>query len=176
VDPLDLTWKLREADILLRTAQTQGAAEIYEEIIRDSRDDPRAYFGLAEVRNTQKQFDQAITQLRLGYAAKDETDDSLLEVLAKARGAEGYRQAEKAGAQIELEALATRAAANLYVSPLDFARAHARLGHKEKAFDYVDAAFADRAPGLVFLKVDHVWDSIRNEQRFRDAVKKVGLP
>jgi TolB-like protein/Tfp pilus assembly protein PilF len=176
VDPLDLAWKLREADMLLRTAQTQTAAQIYEEIIHDSPDDPRAYFGLAEVRNTQKQFDRAIAQLRLGYAAKDETDDSLLEVLAKARGAEGYRQAEKAGAQIELEALAARAAANLYVSPLDFARAHARLGHTEKVFDYIDAAFAGRAPGLVFLKVDHVWDSIRNEQRFRDAVKKVGLP
>jgi predicted Zn-dependent protease len=69
VDPLDLTWKLREADMLLRTAQIQSAAEIYEEIIRDSPDDPRAYFGLAEVRNTQKQFDQAITQSRLGYDA-----------------------------------------------------------------------------------------------------------
>ena len=162
--------------MLLETGQTQGAAEIYEEIIRDAREDWRAYFGLAEVRSAQGQFDEAIAQLRLGYDALGEMDDSLLEVLAKARGAEGYRQAEKAGAQLELETLATRAAANLYVSPLDFARAHARLGHKQEAFAYLDAAFADRAPGLVLLKVDHAWDSIRNEQRFRDAVKRVGLP
>ena len=160
----------------LRTAQTPKAAEIYEEIIRDSPDDPRAYFGLAEVRNTQKQFDEAIAQLRLGYDALGAMDDSLLEVLAKARGAEGYRQAEKAGAQLELDGLAKKAASNSYVSPLDFSRAHARLGHKQQAFAYFDAAFEDRAPGLVFLKVDHVWDSIRNEQRFRDVVKKVGLP
>ena len=176
VDPLDLAWKLREADMLLQTGQAKSAAEIYDEIILDSRDDPRAYFGLAEVRSTLKQFDEAIAQLRLGYAAKDEMDHTLLEVLAKARGAEGYGQAEKAGAQIELDALASRAAASLYVSPLDFARAHARLGHKEKAFEYGDAAFADRAPGLVFLKVDHAWDSMRREQRLRDAVRKVGLP
>jgi hypothetical protein len=128
------------------------------------------------VRSRQGQFDEAIAQLRLGYAALGEMGDSLLEVLAKGRGAEGYRQAEKAGAQLELETLSARTAANAYVSPLDFARAHARLGHKEKVYDYLDAAFADRAPGLVFLKVDHVWDSIRNEQRFRDALKKVGLP
>ena len=176
VDPLDLGWKLREADMLLRTAQTPKAAEIYEEIIRDSPDDPRAYFGLAEVRNTQKQFDEAIAQLRLGYDALGATDDSLLEVLAKARGAEGYRQAERAGAQLELDGLAKNATSHSYVSPLDFARAHARLGHKQQAFAYLDAAFEDRAPGLVFLKVDHVWDSIRNEQRFQDAVKRVGLP
>jgi len=176
VDPLDLAWKLREADMRLRTAQTPKAAEIYEEIIRDSPDDPRAYFGLAEVRNTQKQFDEAIAQLRMGYDALGATDDSLLEVLAKARGAEGYRQAEKAGAQLELDGLAKNITSHSYVSPLDFARAHARLGHKQQAFAYFDAAFEDRAPGLVFLKVDHVWDSIRNEQRFQDAVKKVGLP
>jgi eukaryotic-like serine/threonine-protein kinase len=176
VDPLDPTWKLREADMLLQTGRTQRAAEIYEELIRDAREDPRAYFGLAEVKRTQGQFDEAIAQLRLAYEALGETDDSLLEVLAKARGAEGYRQAEKAGAQLELDALTTRAANNQYVSPFDFARAHARLGHKEQAFDYLDAAFADRSPGLLFLKVDHVWDSIRNEQRFRVAVKNIGLP
>ena len=176
LEPLVLLWKLREADMLLQTGQTQRAAEIYEEIIRDSREDSRAYFGLAEVRSAQGKFDEAIAQLRLGYDALGEMDDSLLEVLAKARGPDGYRRAEKAAAQLELETLATRTAANMYVSPLDFARAHARLGHKEKVFDYLDAAFTDRAPGLMFLKVDHVWDSIRNEQRFRDAVKRIGLP
>jgi TolB-like protein/Tfp pilus assembly protein PilF len=176
LDPLDPTWKLREADMLLEAGQTQRAAEIYEELIRDAREDPRAYFGLAELRRMQGQFDEAIAQLRLAYEALGEMDDSLLEVLAKARGAEGYRQAEKAAAQLELNALTTRAANNQYVSPLDFARAHARLGHKEQAFDYLDAAFADRSPGLLFLRVDHVWDSIRNERRFRDAVKRIGLP
>ena len=67
-------------------------------------------------------------------------------------------------------------AATAYASPLDFARAHAQLGEAEQAFSYFDAAFADRAPGLVFLKVDRAWDAIRGDPRFVAAVRRVGLP
>ena len=67
-------------------------------------------------------------------------------------------------------------AATAYVSPLDFARAHAQLGQAEQAFSYFDAAFADRAPGLVFLKADRAWDAIRGDPRFLAAVRRVGLP
>lgn len=79
-------------------------------------------------------------------------------------------------AHLELEALADRAVANKYASPLDYARAHARLGDKEEAFRYLDAAFADKSPGLVYLKVDRVWEQIRDDARFREAVKKIGFP
>ena len=103
-------------------------------------------------------------------------DDSLRELLETARGAEGYRQIERRAARTELEGLQSRAAATEYVSPLDFARAHARLGETEKAFSYFDAAFSDRAPGLVFLKADRVWDAMRGDPRFVVAVRRVGLP
>ena len=63
-----------------------------------------------------------------------------------------------------------------YVSPLDFARVYAQIGEKELAFKYLDAAFVDRSPGLVFLKVDRAWDGVRDDPRFAAAVKRVGLP
>jgi hypothetical protein len=63
-----------------------------------------------------------------------------------------------------------------YVSPLDFARAYAQLGNKEQAFKYLDAAFVDSSPGLVFLIVDRAWDPIRVDERFAAAIRQVGLP
>jgi hypothetical protein len=78
-------------------------------------------------------------------------------------------------ARQDLEAFQRRAATE-YVSPLDFARTHALLGEVEQAFSYFPAAFADRDPGLVFLKADRAWDAIRDEPRFRAAVLRVGLP
>lgn len=102
-------------------------------------------------------------------------DDALLDLFDTARGAEGYRMIERKAVELELEALAARAK-TAYVSPLDFARAHAQLGNTEQAFSYFDAAFADRAPGLVFLKVDKAWDPIRNDPRFLAAARRVGLP
>jgi hypothetical protein len=82
---------------------------------------------------------------------------------------------ERAAVQLELESLRARPA-TAYVSPLDFARAHAQLGNREEAFSYLGAAFADRAPGLVFLKVDRAWDNIRDDPRFADAIRRIKLP
>jgi hypothetical protein len=62
------------------------------------------------------------------------------------------------------------------VSPLDFARAHAQLGDRDLTFKYLDAAFVDRSPGLIFLNVDRAWDAVRGDPRFEAAVRRVGLP
>ncbi len=175
LDPVTLGWRLKEADMLLQTGQAEGAGNVYDAIIHDAPEDARAYFGLAEVRTAQKNFDGALDQLRLAYKAEGEQDETFLKMLRSARGEKGYREVQRMEAQLELNGLADRAAANHYVSPLDFARAHARLGHVEQAFGYLDSAFSDRSPGLLFLKVDHTWDSIRDDVRFERAVKRVGL-
>ncbi len=164
---------VREADYLLQTGQLDNAAGLYESVIRTERGASDACFGLAEVRRAQGRFDEAIEARRRGYEAAG--DDSLTKLLSTARGAEGYREVEKAAARLELEGLETRAATG-YASPLDFARAYSRLGEKDRAFGYFPAAFADRAPGLVFLKVDHAWDAVRDDPRFLAAVHRVGLP
>ena len=71
--------------------------------------------------------------------------------------------------------MSARAASGAYVSPLDLARSHARLGEREQAFSYFADAFDDRAAALVFLNVDQAWDNIRDDPRFAAAVRQVGL-
>jgi serine/threonine-protein kinase len=173
MDSLSPTFAVREADLLFHTGQLDAAANLYEKIVHDEPADPRAYFGLAEVRRTQGRFDDAIVARHSGHAAAG--DDSLEEALRFARGAEGYREIERMTARLQLEGLRIRGA-GAYVSPLDFARSHAQLGERDRAFGYLDAAFADRAPGLVFLKVDRSWDAVRADPRFVAAVRRVGLP
>ena len=175
-DPIGIGWRLKEADILLQMRQSEAGANVYDAIIHDAPQDPRAYFGLAELRKQQGNFDDAVKQLRAGYNAIREDDPSLLKVLQSAEGEAGCKQIERMSAEMELKALEDRAASNHYVSPLDFARAHLRLGRKVEAWGYLESAFADRSPGLVFLNVDHVWDAIRDDSRFARAVRKIGLP
>lgn len=175
-DPIGIGWRLKEADILLQMRRSDAGANVYDAIIHDAPQDPRAYFGLAELRKQQGNFDDAVKQLRAGYNAIREDDPAVLQVLRSAEGEAGYRQIERMSAEMELQALQDRAAGNHYVSPLDFARAHSRLGRKEEAFGYLEGAFADRSPGLVFLNVDHAWDAVRGDSRFVGAVRKIGLP
>jgi TolB-like protein/tetratricopeptide (TPR) repeat protein len=170
-DPLTPAFAVWEADFLYYSGQLDAAVALYEKTIRDEAT-PLALFGLAEALRSLGRFDEAIDARRRAHEA---AGDSLGDVLEKAKGADGYRKIERMAARQELETLKSRAAAG-YVSPLDFARAHARLGEVEQAFSYFEAAFADRAPGLVFLKADRSWDAIRGDPRFVAAVRRVGLP
>jgi eukaryotic-like serine/threonine-protein kinase len=177
-DPLGTVWRLREASLLTQSGKLDQGGKLYEEIIHDEPKDARAYFGLAETRRAQNRFDETIALIRRG-SELDEQDgllpDPLEEALSAVQGIDGYRKVEKALAEIELENLKSRVA-NAYVSPVDFARVHARLGNKEEAIRYLDAAVKEPSPGVVFLKVDHVWDTIRDDSRFQDCVRRIGLP
>jgi tetratricopeptide (TPR) repeat protein len=150
---------------------------MYEKAIGLEPENPNAYFGLSEAKYRQGRFDEAIAARRQAHAkaGDDQVYGQLAEVLSRAHGEKGYREIDRMWVRIQLDVLKARVTAN-YVSPLDFARAYAQLDDKELAFKYLDAAFVDRSPGLVFLKVDRAWDNVRDDPRFAAAVRRVGLP
>ena len=173
-DRLSLGLAVREADMLAKTGRLTEAADLYTRLINEWPTDRRANVGLAEVRRAEGRFDDAIDLLREAYPSED--DPSLEELFAVARGRDGYRDLERAFAERELMTLQQRSeSGGGYVSPLDLARAFARLGETTKAFSYFGPAFEHRSPGLVFLKVDRVWNGMRNDTRFTDAVQRVGF-
>jgi Tfp pilus assembly protein PilF len=173
-DPVSLKWRLREADILISLGRVGDAEKAYQNIVRDSPEDYRAYLGLANIRRMQKQFPAAIKLMSQAFQAAGETDAAVLDLLKRAQGEEGYLAIQKREAELELQHLQKSSAT--YVSSLDFARAHARLGQTDQAFSYLDRAFAEGAPGLALLNVDPAWESIRDDARFAQAAARAGLP
>jgi serine/threonine-protein kinase len=164
---------VREADLLATLGRADEAAGIYERVIRDAPDDPRAYFGLAEARRRQGRFDEAIAARRRAHEAAG--DDRLESLFARARGAVGYQDIVRVSAREDLERMEARQEAGGYVSPLDFARASALLGEASRAFGYLAAAFDERSAGMVLLDVDPAWDNLRGDPRFAEVVRKVGI-
>jgi serine/threonine protein kinase/TolB-like protein len=173
LDPGSPFLAILEADYLLRSGQPDAAATLYEYVIKLEPDNPNAFFGLAEARAAQGRHDAALTARRQAHALAG--DERLEPLFRAAHGEDGYRQIDQAWARLQLEALREREPTN-YVSPLDFARAYAQLAERELAFKYLEAAFVDRSPGLVFLKVDPAWAKVRDDPRFAAAVQRVGLP
>lgn len=162
-----------EADYQLQYGQYDAAIALYEYATRLDPQNPNGFFGLAEARARQGRFAEAIEARRHAHAVAG--DDALATVLATAKGEQGYRAIERAWVQVQLGELKERATTG-YVSPLDFARVYAQLGEADLAFKHLEEAFEHRAAGLVFLKVDRAWDSVRKDARFEAAVRRVGLP
>lgn len=63
-----------------------------------------------------------------------------------------------------------------FSSPVYIAGVYARLGEKEKAFEWLEKAYAQRDGGLTYLKVNWDFDSLRSDARFQDLLRRVGLP
>jgi eukaryotic-like serine/threonine-protein kinase len=63
-----------------------------------------------------------------------------------------------------------------YVPAYNFAEVYIGLGEKEQAFALLERAYADRSMYLTFLKADPQFDSLRSDPRFKDLLRRVGLP
>jgi len=62
-----------------------------------------------------------------------------------------------------------------FVSPSAHAIIHLGLGEKEKALEWLDRCYLEQDWVCWFLKVDPLYDSVRNEPRFQALLLKVGL-
>ena len=63
-----------------------------------------------------------------------------------------------------------------YVQPASIAAIYIALGDKSQALDWLQKAYDDRSAWLVYLKVDPWADSVRNDARFTDLVRRVFPP
>jgi serine/threonine-protein kinase len=62
-----------------------------------------------------------------------------------------------------------------YVSSFDFALVHFALDEHEEGFRWLDCSMEERAPWLVWLRVDPMFDRVRSHPRFRNILHGMGL-
>ena len=62
-----------------------------------------------------------------------------------------------------------------YVQPMWVAVIYLALGNKDQAFDWIQKAYDDRSAWLVYLKVDPLFDGVRQDARFTDLLRRIGL-
>ena len=79
-------------------------------------------------------------------------------------------------AEAILEEFAAMAKAGKYASSYAVALIYAGLKDKERTFALLDKAYAERSNWLVWLNNDPRWDGVRQDPRFKEVVRKVGLP
>jgi serine/threonine protein kinase/Tfp pilus assembly protein PilF len=92
-----------------------------------------------------------------------------------ARLAYGYAKAgRRAEALAILDSLRNQSQ-KAYVASDIVASVYVALGDKEKAFEYLEKGYQERAGWMLWLKVDPIWDPIRSDPRFDVLLRRMKL-
>jgi TolB-like protein len=173
LDPENFGSRQMRADFLMHDGRLDDAVAAYRALGVAEPLAPSPLYGLAEVLRRRGDTAGAIDALRKAYELSEE--EAGMAALSRARTEADYERAEAAVARTRLDAHLALARER-HVSPLDLARFHAQLGERGRALAGLEAALAERSPGLVFLKVERAWDPLRADPRFAAVVRAVGIP
>jgi eukaryotic-like serine/threonine-protein kinase len=89
---------------------------------------------------------------------------------------DGYRKAKLRGAfEALLEELKSESRTR-YVSPDNFAEAYAMMGDRDRAFESLEKAYAERSGRMEYLKVDSSFESLHSDPRYTSLLRRIGLP
>jgi TolB-like protein/Flp pilus assembly protein TadD len=125
------------------------------------------YFGLGLALAQQQRYQQAIEAMRTATQLGPDNpfnQASLIYILGRA------------GCTREAEQLLVNLSSNYsYVPRWFLAIIWVGLNDKERALQALEQAFGDREPCLVSLKVEPIFDPVRDDNRFTDMVRRVGL-
>jgi TolB-like protein len=86
-----------------------------------------------------------------------------------------YAVSGKKGLTAKLADQFKAAAKKRYIPPTYFGMLFAGLGDRDKALDWLEKAFDERADGLTWLNVEPMLDEIRNDPRFQNLIRRIGL-
>jgi TolB-like protein len=87
-----------------------------------------------------------------------------------------YAVSGKKGLTQKLAEQFKEAAKKRYIPPTYFGMLFAGLGDRDKALEWLDKAYQQRADGLTWLAVEPMLDDIRSDPRFQELLRRIGLP
>jgi serine/threonine protein kinase/Tfp pilus assembly protein PilF len=155
---------------LYSVRRTQEAVEQLKKTIEIDPNFPNAHLFLGMCYEEQRRFDEALEEMR---KARELSGGNLLMIgsLGHAYGSAGLRDEAEAvlGEMRELQK-------QRYVAALDFANVYAGLKDREQALDWLERAYEERSAWLVWINSDPRLDWLRDEPRFQQVLRKVGMP
>ena len=170
LEPLSLIINKNVGTVYYYARQYDRAIEQYTRALDLDADFSRSHLYLGMAYDAIGRHDDAVDELRIALAQSGGSG-VIVGILGHALGAAG-RDAE---ARALLDELTARESTQ-YVPAFNRALIHVGLGERDRAFEYLDRAFEERSSWLVSLKIEPLLDSIRDDPRFEDLVRRVGLP
>jgi len=165
LDPLSIRRRIGLATSLLFTRDYDGALDEAARVLELEPENAGAHYFLGAALALNGQLEEAIAELQRTTELDSESPGNRT-TLAWVYARDGQR--EKA---LELLADVPEMGTNLK----EIALVYGELGELDRAFAYLDRAYAEHPANLVNLLVDPGADSLRQDPRFDELMKKLGL-
>jgi tetratricopeptide (TPR) repeat protein len=96
---------------------------------------------------------------------------SVVKAMKEEYAKSGFRGALKREAELVEEA-----SKHTYIDPALLASIYGMLGDKDKAFAWLEKAYAEKSAFISYIKVARDYDSLRSDPRYTNLLKRMGLP
>jgi len=126
------------------------------------------FFGLAY--EQEGRFEEAIAEFQKG-SSLSAGDPRMPGAIGHAYAVSG-RKDQAQNVIAELKQLSKQR----YVAPIEIAVIYTGLGDKDQTFEWLEKAYLDHSPWLIWLNVDPRFDSLHGDPRYGDLRRRMGLP
>jgi len=172
IDPLTIPLKRNVGVVLIRARRYDEAISQYRKVVELKPDAPESLLGLGRAYAFKGSFEEAIAALQTAVALSGGDPD------IKSTLAWGYALSGRKSEAIQILDQLKEASKQQPIPLLetDMAAAYAALDEKDQAFSLLNQAYKNRAQSLMYLNVTPGFDNLRADPRFKDLLRRVGLP
>jgi eukaryotic-like serine/threonine-protein kinase len=170
LDPLSLIINVAVGWALYHARQYDEAGEQLRRSVDLEPNYPVTYWILGLVLRKTDCHEQAITASENAVKLSNGSP-LMLAALASTLGAAG-RTKEAHHILDEL----TRLAKQRYVAPYFFAGIYLGLGDHDRAIECLEKSYEERSHWLIYLHIDPSMDALRDNSRFQNLLRRIGLP
>ncbi len=177
LDPLSRVINRNKGYCLYMADRYDDAIAHLKKTIELFPDDKQTYDMLGRAYAARELYSEAVEQLLLKFRLEEKSTEEIQKYREtfKEQGWKGFcRKTLEDHLKHRQEVLAKDK--NAFLPNADLGLIYARLGDKEKAIEYLTKGYEDRDYELKWLKVQHEYDFMRDDPRFKELLRKIGLP
>jgi tetratricopeptide (TPR) repeat protein len=177
LDPFSVVINRMKGNIL-------GFAKRYDEAVVQLKKTEELYpenalvkFNLGDAYASQKMYPEAVEQYLIALKLEGQRPEDIekFDAAYKDSGWQGFWVKYLENLEKQRKTL-LETDPTAYFNSEGIAYAYAAAGNKDKALEYLERAYEERDPNLVTIKMSEVYDFLSDDPRYRELIKKIGLP
>jgi serine/threonine protein kinase/lipopolysaccharide biosynthesis regulator YciM len=172
LDPLNLNANQNLGSHYISTRHYDQAIEQLKKTLEIDPSFAKAHEQMSEAYQLMGKYDLWLEEWEKSAQLDNDSEElALVKAISQEYAKSGYSGALKRFATLQEER-----AKRTYIDPTTIAVNYALLGDKDRAFSWLEKAYAEKCANLANLKAEPSFDSLRSDPRYADLLKRMGLP